>query len=68
MNVSVKPEKDGPSRLLRFVPSVEMPSPDTLTIFIAEHNLLLINKDLYDTLDPRHQRMAKRSTTTLVVT
>jgi hypothetical protein len=61
-----KPKKEL-ARLLRFVPASAMPSDNTLTIFVAQHNLLIINKDLFDTLPKHKQYEAQRATTTLIL-
>ena len=54
------------ARLLRFVPASELP-PDQLTIFDAANNLLLINKDLFDELDPIQQREVIHTTKNLAL-
>lgn len=58
---------DGPPRLLRFVPSSAMPSADTLTLYDAKYNLVIINREIFNTLTPLQRRMAERATTTLVM-
>lgn len=57
----------GYPRLIRFVPSSEMPSDDTLTVFDERWNLVTINKDLYDTLDYVGQYQAIRAMGSLVL-
>lgn len=54
-------------RLIRFKPSTEMPSADTLTTYDPKFNLVVINKELYDSLDYVGQYQAIRATTTLIV-
>ena len=66
MSFTYNPD-NGPPRLLRFVSSVEMPSPDTLTLFDPKYNLVIINREIFETLDPLHRRMAERATTSLVM-
>ena len=65
--MSVFNPEGGMPRLIRFVSSSQMPSDDTLTTYDAKYNLVVINKDLYDTLDFVGQNRAQRATTTLVV-
>lgn len=66
MSFTYNPD-DGPPRLLRFVSPEDMPSLDTLTLYDPKHNLVIINREIYETLDPLHQRMAERATTSLVM-
>ena len=54
-------------RLLRYVAASEMPSPDTLTIYDAKFNLVIINKELFETLDWYGKHRAQRATTTLLL-
>lgn len=65
--MSVFHPEGGMPRLIRFVPSAQMPSADTLTTYDAKFNLIVINKELYDSLDFVGQYQAIRATTTLVV-
>lgn len=64
---SVFHPEGGYPRLIRFVPSSDMPSDDTLTLYEKEFNLVIINKDLFDALDPIRKRIAERATSTLVL-
>ncbi len=57
----------GLPRLLRFVPADKMPSRDTLTIYDKQYNLLVINQELYETLDATQQHITQRAQTTLVL-
>lgn len=66
MSFALNPDNWLP-RLIRFVPSSEMPSDDTLTLYNPKFNLVIINKDLFDTLDPIQRRTAERATSTLVL-
>lgn len=65
--MSVFHPEGGYPRLLRFVPASAMPTPDTLTTYDDEFNLVVINKELYDTLDFSGRYQAERATTTLVL-
>lgn len=65
--MSVFHPEGGMPRLLRFVPSSQMPSDDTLTTYDAKHNLVVINKELFDTLDWFGKHQAIRATTALVI-
>ena len=65
--MSVFHPEGGYPRLIRFKPSSEMPSDDTLTLFDERYNLVVINRELYDTLDAAGRYQAIRATTTLVV-
>lgn len=65
--MSVFHPEGGMPRLIRFVASSQMPSTDTLTTYDAKYNLVVINKELYDSLDFVGQYQAIRATTTLVV-
>lgn len=64
---SVFHPEGGYPRLIRLVPSSEMPSDDTLTLYEPEYNLVIINKDLFEQLDPVYRRIAERATSTLVI-
>lgn len=66
MSYTFNPD-NGPPRLLRFVSPDAMPSADTLTLYDAKNNLVIINKEIYDTLDVLGKRMAERATTSLVM-
>lgn len=66
MSFTFNPDNE-PPRLLRFVSPGAMPSADTLTLYDPRHNLVIINKEIFATLDPLQQRMAERATTTLVM-
>lgn len=44
-----------------------MPSDDTLTVYDAKYNLVIINQDLYDQVEFHIQYQAVRATTTLVL-
>lgn len=61
-----KPE-GGLPRLIRFVPATDMPSDDTLTTYDAKFNLVIINKDLYETLDWYGKHQAVRATSAVVL-
>lgn len=65
--MSVFHPEGGMPRLIRFKPSTEMPSADTLTTYDPKFNLVVINKELYDSLDYVGQYQAIRATTTLIV-
>ena len=65
--MSVFHPEGGMPRLLRFVPSSQMPSDDTLTTYDAKSNLVIINKELFDTLDWFGKHQAIRATTALVI-
>lgn len=65
--MSVFHPEGGYPRLIRFKPSGEMPSPDTLTTYDDKFNLVVINQELFDSLDKTAQYLAIRATTTLVV-
>lgn len=65
--MSVFHPEGGMPRLLRFVPSSQMPSDDTLTTYDAHYNLVVINKELFDTLDWFGKHQAIRATTALVI-
>lgn len=65
--MSVFHPEGGMPRLIRFVPSTDMPSADTLTTYDAKFNLVVINKELYETLDFVGKYQAIRATTTLVL-
>lgn len=65
--MSVFHPEGGMPRLIRFVPSAEMPNADTLTTYDPKFNLVIINKELYETLDFAGRYQAIRATTTLVL-
>jgi len=64
---SVFHPEGGYPRLFRYVPSGEMPSPDTLTLYDPVYNVIVINKDLYDKLDIGQKYLVERATTTLII-
>ncbi len=66
MSLAFNPD-DGPPRLLRFVGEGSVPTTDTLAVFDRANNLLIINRELYDTLDPMQQHITQRSTTSLIM-
>jgi len=66
MSLAFNPD-DGPPRLLRFVGEGSVPTTDTLAVFDRANNLLIINRELYDTLDLMQQHITQRSTTSLVM-
>lgn len=65
--MSIFLSESGMPRLIRFVPASDMPTPDTLTIFNPQHNLVVINKELFEELDWYGKHRAVRATTTLVL-
>lgn len=54
-------------RLLRYVPASEMPTPDTLTTYDDKFNIVVINQELFNTLDWYGKHRAQRATTTLLL-
>lgn len=65
--MSVFVSESGMPRLIRFVPSSEMPTDDTLTTYDPKFNLIVINKELFEELDWFGRHRAMRATTTLIV-
>lgn len=65
--MSVFVSESGMPRLIRFVPSSQMPSDDTLTTYDPKYNLVIINKELFETLDWFGKHRAVRATTTLLL-
>lgn len=65
--MSIFAPEGGPHRLLRFVPPGEMPSSDTLALYDQRNNLVIINKEAFDTLTAEQQYMTITTTTTLVM-
>lgn len=65
--MSVFVSESGMPRLIRFVPSSEMPTDDTLTTYDPKFNLVVINKELFEELDWFGRHRAMRATTTLIV-
>lgn len=65
--MSVFQPEGGMPRLIRFTPSSQMPSDDTLTTYDPQFNLVVINKELFETLDWFGKHQALRATTALVL-
>lgn len=65
--MSVFHPEGGMPRLIRFVPSSQMPSDDTLTTYDPKYNLVIINKELYDRSEFHIQYQAICATTALVI-
>ena len=64
--MSVFHPEGGMPRIIRYVPASKMPSSDTLTLYDKSHNVVTINKELFDKLDWFGKYRAERATTTLM--
>jgi hypothetical protein len=54
-------------RLMRYVPAGALPHPEILVVYDPTHNLLVINRELFDRLDNMQQRETLRTHKTLTV-